>query len=94
MPPVAKTAIPAACAAIIVAETVVAAQPSPASAGARLGRAAFMTEPAVFAHTVRSALRDNDGLLAAARSLVGIANAAGGADNITVALVPVNTPDR
>nr|BFE71158.1 hypothetical protein GCM10020092_044590 [Actinoplanes digitatis] len=53
----------------------------------------YLTELAVFAHTVRSALRDTDGLLAAARSLVGIANAAGGADNITVALVPVNTRD-
>ena len=46
IPPVAKTAIPAACAAIIVAETVVAAQPPPASAAARLGRAALRTEPA------------------------------------------------
>ena len=46
IPPVAKTRIPAACAAIIVAETVVAAQPPPASAAARLGRAALRTEPA------------------------------------------------
>ena len=46
IPPVAKTAIPAACAAIIVAETVVAAQPPSASAAARLGRAALRTEPA------------------------------------------------
>ena len=46
MPPVAKTEIPAACAAIIVADTVVAAQPPSASAAARLGRAAFRTDPA------------------------------------------------
>ena len=46
IPPVAKTAIPAACAAIIVADTVVAAQPPPASAAARLGRAALRTDPA------------------------------------------------
>src|SRR3954447_4496096 len=46
IPPVAKTEIPAPCAAIIVAETVVAAQPPSASAAARLGRDAFRTEPA------------------------------------------------
>ena len=45
MPPVAKTRIPAACAAIIVADTVVAAQPPRAIAALRLGRAAFITEP-------------------------------------------------
>ena len=38
--------IPAACAAIIVADTVVAAQPPAASATARLGRAALRTDPA------------------------------------------------
>ena len=38
--------MPAACAAIIVAETVVAAQPPSASDAARLGRAAFRTDPA------------------------------------------------
>ena len=38
--------IPAAWAAIIVADTVVAAQPPASSAAARLGRAAFRTEPA------------------------------------------------
>ncbi len=46
IPPVAKTEMPAACAAIIVADTVVAAQPPSARAAARLGRAAFRTEPA------------------------------------------------
>src|SRR5437879_5413411 len=46
MPPVANTAIPAAWPAIIVADTVVAAQPFRARAAARLGRDAFRTEPA------------------------------------------------
>jgi hypothetical protein len=46
IPPVAKTSIPAAAAAIIVAETVVAAQPSAVSAAASVGRAAFRTDPA------------------------------------------------
>ena len=45
MPPVANVVIPAADAAIIVAETVVAAQPPSASAMARLGRAALRTDP-------------------------------------------------
>ena len=45
IPPVAKTRIPAAWAAIIVAETVVADQPSRVSAAERLGRAAFRTDP-------------------------------------------------
>jgi len=45
IPPVAKTRIPAAWAAIIVAETVVAAQPPAARATARLGREAFLTDP-------------------------------------------------
>ncbi|MEU7904731.1 PP2C family serine/threonine-protein phosphatase [Actinoplanes sp. NPDC049118] len=52
----------------------------------------YLTEPAAFADTVRGAVRDTDGLLEAARSLVGFANAAGGSDNITVALVPLDTP--
>ena len=46
IPPVANTRIPAACAAIIVAETVVAAQPPSLSATAIVGRAALRTEPA------------------------------------------------
>ncbi len=46
IPPVAKTAIPAAWAAIIVADTVVAAQPPAAIAAASVGRAALRTEPA------------------------------------------------
>ena len=44
--PSRRPRIPAACAAIMVAETVVAAQPPAASAMARLGRAALRTEPA------------------------------------------------
>ena len=46
IPPVAKTRMPAASAAIIVAETVVAAQPPSERAIARLGRAALRTVPA------------------------------------------------
>lgn len=53
----------------------------------------YLTEPAAFADTVRAAVSDTDGLLAAARSLVDFANAAGGSDNITVALVPLKTLD-
>ena len=55
MPPVAKTRIPAAWAAIIVAETVVAAQPPSASATARLGRAALRTDPGGAVASARSA---------------------------------------
>jgi serine/threonine protein phosphatase PrpC len=53
----------------------------------------YLTEPAAFADTVRAALRDSPGLLEAGRALVDFANAAGGSDNITVALVPFPTPD-
>ena len=53
----------------------------------------YLTEPAAFADQVRAALRDSPGLLAAGRALVDFANAAGGSDNITVALVPLTTPD-
>ena len=52
----------------------------------------YLPDPADFAGTVRECLAGATGpapLLAAARALVGFANAAGGADNITVALVPV-----
>jgi serine/threonine protein phosphatase PrpC len=48
----------------------------------------YLTEPAAFADTVRAHLRDGD-LLTAARSLTAFANECGGADNVTVALVPV-----
>jgi len=48
----------------------------------------YLTDPAVFADTVRAHLRDGD-LITAARTLTAFANDAGGADNITVALVPV-----
>ena len=49
----------------------------------------YLTDPADFAATVRTHLREQGSPLAAARSLVAFANAEGGADNITVALVPV-----
>jgi len=51
----------------------------------------YLTEPAAFADTVRTALTDLPGLLEAARSLIEFANAAGGSDNITVALIPLNS---
>ncbi|GIE51262.1 PP2C family serine/threonine-protein phosphatase [Actinoplanes nipponensis] len=53
----------------------------------------YLTEPAAFADTVRDALRGSASLLEAGRKLVDFANAAGGSDNITVALVPLNTLD-
>jgi serine/threonine protein phosphatase PrpC len=50
----------------------------------------YRTEPAAFADTVRTRLAGADGdLIAAARALTAFANDAGGADNITVALIPV-----
>jgi serine/threonine protein phosphatase PrpC len=48
----------------------------------------YLTDPAAFADTVREYLRDS-GPITAARSLTDFANECGGADNITVALVPV-----
>ena len=52
----------------------------------------YLPDPAAFAGAVRAALNDDAGLLDAARMLTELANAAGGADNITVALIPVR-PD-
>ncbi|AEV86096.1 protein kinase [Actinoplanes sp. SE50] len=52
----------------------------------------YLTDPADFGDAVRSALTLATGprpLLEAARALVAYANSAGGADNITVAIVPV-----
>jgi len=49
----------------------------------------YLTEPTKFADTVRTHLREAESMVAAARSLVAFANAAGGADNITVALIPI-----
>jgi serine/threonine protein phosphatase PrpC len=49
----------------------------------------YLTDPAEFAGTVRKHLQEAGSPLAAARSLVAFANAEGGADNITVALIPV-----
>jgi serine/threonine protein phosphatase PrpC len=48
----------------------------------------YLTHPTNFADTVRAHLREG-GLLGAARSLTAFANASGGADNITIAIVPV-----
>ncbi|WP_262384842.1 PP2C family protein-serine/threonine phosphatase [Actinoplanes teichomyceticus] len=55
----------------------------------------YLTDPADFGDAVRSALRIATGprpLLEAARALVAYANSAGGADNITVAILPVPPP--
>jgi serine/threonine protein phosphatase PrpC len=52
----------------------------------------YLVDPAVFADVVRSCVGSSASLLEAARALVAFANKAGGADNITVALVPVH-PD-
>jgi serine/threonine protein phosphatase PrpC len=49
----------------------------------------YLADPAELAATVRAHLRAGGTLVDAARGLVEFANAAGGADNITVALVPV-----
>jgi PPM family protein phosphatase len=48
----------------------------------------YLADPADFADAVRKHLRDTDPLTAA-RSLTAFANECGGADNITVALIPV-----
>jgi serine/threonine protein phosphatase PrpC len=48
----------------------------------------YLTDPDEMAEAVRDAL-DGFTCIAAARSLVELAKARGGADNITVALVPV-----
>ncbi|MEV4642972.1 PP2C family serine/threonine-protein phosphatase [Actinoplanes sp. NPDC049548] len=50
----------------------------------------YLTEPAAFADTVRRAVQEAPDLLTAARSLTAFANEQGGADNITVVLVPIN----
>ncbi|MFI6078073.1 PP2C family protein-serine/threonine phosphatase [Actinoplanes sp. NPDC051343] len=52
----------------------------------------YLPDPARFADTVRDAL-DGTSLLGAARQLADFANAAGGADNITVVLIPVAPAD-
>ena len=49
----------------------------------------YLTDPEDFAATVRKHLQEAESPLAAARSLVAFANGEGGADNITVALIPV-----
>ncbi|GIF22508.1 serine/threonine protein phosphatase PrpC/predicted RNA-binding Zn-ribbon protein involved in translation (DUF1610 family) [Actinoplanes tereljensis] len=50
----------------------------------------YLTDPADFGAVVRERLREGGTLIDAARGLIDFANAAGGADNITVALVPVS----
>jgi PPM family protein phosphatase len=52
----------------------------------------YLPDPAVFGETVRAALTGRS-LIEAARALVEHANAAGGADNITVVLIPVSPAD-
>ncbi|MFF5296413.1 PP2C family serine/threonine-protein phosphatase [Paractinoplanes globisporus] len=52
----------------------------------------YLTDPAAFGSTIRAHLHAGDTLVDAARSLAEFANAAGGADNITVALIPVSSP--
>jgi len=52
----------------------------------------YLTDPEVFAAAVRSYLREEGTLIGAARALCGLANEAGGMDNITVALIPIH-PD-
>jgi PPM family protein phosphatase len=49
----------------------------------------YLTDPAAFAAAVREGLREQGTLINAARWLADYANTAGGADNITVALVPI-----
>ena len=49
----------------------------------------IFNDPADFADVGRECLAGASSLLGAARALVTFANAAGGADNITVALIPV-----
>jgi serine/threonine protein phosphatase PrpC len=49
----------------------------------------YLTDPAAFGAAVRTGLREHGTLIDAARYLTDYANTAGGADNITVALVPV-----
>ncbi|MEV6346316.1 PP2C family serine/threonine-protein phosphatase [Actinoplanes sp. NPDC051851] len=56
----------------------------------------YLTDPADFAAAIRASLQSTadapSPLLEAARELIAYANAAGGADNITVALVPIHPP--
>jgi PPM family protein phosphatase len=49
----------------------------------------YLPDPEELAATLRAHLRAGSSLIEAARGLTAFANAAGGADNITVALIPV-----
>jgi serine/threonine protein phosphatase PrpC len=53
----------------------------------------YLPDPADFADVTRACLREQGTLIDAARALAGFANASGGADNITVALIPVHPAD-
>jgi serine/threonine protein phosphatase PrpC len=52
----------------------------------------YLPDPEAFAATVRAHLHTGGTLISAARGLVEFANESGGADNITVALIPVSSP--
>jgi PPM family protein phosphatase len=54
----------------------------------------YLTDPAAFAAAVREGLREQGTLISAARWLADYANTAGGADNITVALIPVSPSSK
>ncbi|MEU4161261.1 PP2C family serine/threonine-protein phosphatase [Actinoplanes sp. NPDC026670] len=49
----------------------------------------YLVDPGEFGDLVRECLKSANSLLGAARAMVAYANAAGGADNITVAVIPV-----
>lgn len=53
----------------------------------------YLPDAGDFADVVRAALRSQGTLIDAARALADLANEAGGADNITVALIPVHPAD-
>jgi serine/threonine protein phosphatase PrpC len=53
----------------------------------------YLIDPAVFTTAIRTAIQESESLLTAARSLVAFAIGEGGADNITVAIVPVEPPE-
>jgi serine/threonine protein phosphatase PrpC len=54
----------------------------------------YLPDPDELAATVRAHLRAGATLIEAARGLAAFANAAGGADNITVALIPVRPANK
>jgi serine/threonine protein phosphatase PrpC len=54
----------------------------------------YLTDPVAFGDAARGCLRAQGTLIDATRALAELANAAGGADNITVALIPVHPDSR